>query len=143
MPAARFPAFLASDDTLRIYRGTKLVFSSKKDSLLPLMEYIASQENEQDSVLIYDKIMGNAAALLAFKVGAAKVFSPLGSKLAVKTLDKYSIKYNLMEVVSFILRDDGQSLCPMEQLSIDKTPEEFYEIMKARIEAGTQLTSPP
>jgi hypothetical protein len=143
MPAARFQAFLASEDTLRIYRGRKLVFSSKKDSLLPLMEYIAAQENGRDSVLIYDKIMGNAAALLAVKVGAAGVFSPLGSELAVKTLDKYSIKYNLVKVVPFIMRDDGQALCPMEQLSIGKTPEEFYEIMKARIEAGTQLTSPP
>jgi hypothetical protein len=34
------------------------------------------------------------------------------------------------------MRDDGKGLCPMEQLSINKEPEEFYREMKARIEAS-------
>jgi hypothetical protein len=136
MPADLFRAFLASDDTLRIYRGGKLVFSSKKDRLLPLMEYIAAREIGRKPVLIYDKIMGNAAALLAVRVNATEVFSPLGSELAVKTLDRYGIKYHLTQIVPYIMRDDGQGLCPMEQLSIGKDPDEFYKIMKARIEAS-------
>jgi hypothetical protein len=133
MSADRFQAFLASDDTLRIYRGRKLVFSSKKDRLLPLMDYIAAPEVGRGAVLIYDKIMGNAAALLAVVVKAGEVYSPLGSELAIKTLEKYSIKYRLTKIVPFIMRDDGQGLCPMEQLSIGKSPDEFYIIMKARL----------
>jgi hypothetical protein len=130
--AARFQVFLAGNDTLRIYRGRELVFSSQKDRLLPLMEYIA-QENGKTPVLIYDRVMGNAAALLSVKVGAARVFSPLGSELAVKTLKKYGIKYHLDKVVPFIMREDGRALCPMEQLSIGKSPDEFYKIMKDRL----------
>jgi hypothetical protein len=130
----RFRAFLASDDTLRVYRGSKLVFSSKKERLLPLMEYIAAREVGRSPVLIYDKVMGNAAALLSIVVGAAGVFSPLGSELAIKTLERHGIKYRLMEVVPFIIRDDGQAMCPMEQLSLGRSPDEFYEIMKAKIE---------
>jgi hypothetical protein len=129
----RFRAFLASDDTLRVYRGGKLVFTSQKERLLPLMEYIAAREVGPGPILIYDKVMGNAAALLAVVVGAAGVFSPLGSELAVKTLERYGIKYRLKNVVPFIMRDDGQSMCPMEQLSIGKSPDEFYEIMKAKV----------
>jgi hypothetical protein len=136
MPADRFQAFLASDDTLRIYQGGKLVFSSKKDRLLPLMEYIAAHDVAATPLVIYDKIMGNAAALLAVRVNAAEVFSPLGSELAVETLDRYGVKYHLAKIVPCIMRDDGQGLCPMEQLSIGKDPEEFYKIMKARIEAS-------
>jgi hypothetical protein len=137
MAADRFQAFLASDDTLRIYDDKKLLFSSKKDRLLPLMEYIAHYEIGQKPVVIYDKIMGNAAALLVVKANAGEVYSPLGSELAVKTLDRHSIKYHLTKTVPYILRDDGKELCPMEQLSIDKEPEEFYQVMKARIEART------
>ncbi len=133
MSADLFRAFLASDDTLRIYRGGKLVFSSKKDRLLPLMDYLAARKAAPDNLIIYDKIMGNAAALLAVVVKAAGVFSPLGSELAVKTLDRYGVKYSLTKIVPFIMRDDGQGLCPMEQLSIGKSPDEFYQIMKARI----------
>jgi hypothetical protein len=128
-----FQAFLAGDDTLRIYRGKKLVFASKKDRLLPLMDYIATHEAGQGPLLVYDKIMGNAAAMLAVVAKASEVFSPLGSELAVKTLEKHGVKYHLKKLVPFIMRDDGKGMCPMEQLSIGKEPEEFYQIMKARI----------
>jgi hypothetical protein len=136
VPTDLFQAFLASDDTLQIYRGRRLVFSSKKERLLPLMDYIAARKSVRSPLFIYDKIMGNAAALLAVVVKASEVYSPLGSELAVKTLEQYGIKYHLTKIVPFIIRDDGKGMCPMEQLSIGKSPEEFYAIMKARIEAG-------
>lgn len=136
MAADRFKAFLDSDDTLQIYASDRQIFSSKKDRLLPLMEYIATHEIGRKPVVIYDKVMGNAAALLAVKANAGEVASPLGSELAVKTLDGHGIKHHLNRTVPFITRDDGQSMCPMEQLSIGKGPEEFYRIMKAKIEAA-------
>jgi hypothetical protein len=130
-----FAAFLASDDTLRIYRDDKLVFSSKKDRLLPLMEYLANHGPEKQPVTIFDKIMGNAAALLAVKANCREVFSPLGSELGIKTLQKFGIKYHLSETVPYIMRPDGKEMCPMEQLSIGKSPEEFYREMKSRLAA--------
>ena len=136
MAADRFKTFLASDDTLRIYVDKRLVFSSTKGRLLPLMEYIANYEIGQKRAVIYDKIMGNAAALLAVKANAGEVYSPLGSELARQTLDRHGVKYHLTRTVPYIMRDDGKGLCPMEQLSINKEPEEFYREMKARIEAS-------
>jgi len=79
--------------------------------------------------------MGNAAALLSVKANCREVYSPLGSELAVKTLEKYNIEYHLTEIVPYIIRDDGKGMCPMEKLSIGKGPEEFYREMKSRIEA--------
>jgi hypothetical protein len=130
-----FSAFLASDDTLRIYQDETLVFSSEKDRLLPLMEFIVLQQKDsvQQPVTIFDKIMGNAATLLAVKVNCREVYSPLGSELAVRTLERYGIEYHLSEIVPYIQRPDGKGICPMEQLSINKEPEEFYREMKARI----------
>lgn len=130
-----FEAFLSSDDTLRIYEDGRLVFQSKKDRLLPLMEYLAGNGERGQPVMIFDKIMGNAAALLAVKAHAGEVYSPTGSELAVKTLDANNITHHITELAPFILRPDGQGLCPMEQLSIGKTPEEFYRALKSRIEA--------
>jgi len=128
-----YRAFLASDDTLRIYGGKTLIFSSNKDRLLPLMEYL-SNNHPRESVIIFDKIMGNAAALLSVKANCREVYSPLGSELGIKTLEKHHIKYHLDKVVPFIMRPDGKGMCPMEKLSIGKEPEEFYQEMKARIE---------
>ena len=131
-----FSAFLASDNTLRIFQDDTLVFSSEKDHLLPLMEYLANYSPGQTPVIIFDKIMGNAAALLAVKANCYEVYSPLGSELAVKTLERYGIEYHLTEIVPYIQRPDGKGMCPMEKLSIGKDPEEFYREMKARAEAN-------
>jgi hypothetical protein len=133
-----FSAFLASDDTLRVYEGETLVFSSQKEQLLPLMEYLTGDGSREQLVIILDKIMGNAAALLSVKANCREVYSPLGSELAVKTLEKHNVEYHLSEIAPYIQRPDGKSMCPMEKLSIGKEPEEFYQEMKARVEAKKQ-----
>lgn len=125
-----FNEFLTSDDTLLVYEGDQLVFSSNKDSLLPLLEYIDSFATCHQRVVIFDKIMGNAAALLSVKASCQEVYSPLGSQLAIRTLDKYGIKYHLAEIVPYIQKPDKEDMCPMERLSINKETEEFYEIIK-------------
>ncbi|MFC2011082.1 DUF1893 domain-containing protein [Chloroflexota bacterium] len=125
-----FNEFLASDYTLMVYEGDQLVFSSDKDRLLPLLEYIDSFATDHQQVVIFDKIMGNAAALLSVKAGCQEVYSPLGSQLAIRTLDKYGIKYHLAEIVPYIQKPGGGDMCPMEKLSINKDTEEFYGVMK-------------
>jgi len=124
-----FSEFTASDDTLRVYEGNKLVFSSRKDRLLPLMEYLDRFAPAHERVVIFDKIIGNAAALLAVRAKCVEVFSPLGSELAIQTLEKYGINYNFTRIVPTIQRADGEDMCPMEKLSIGKEPEEFYQTM--------------
>jgi hypothetical protein len=129
-----YKTFLTSGDTLRVYRGNKLVFSSQKDRLLPLMEYIKEQHHASlQPVTIFDRIMGNAAACLTVKANGKEVYSPLGSELGIKTLRQHDITYHLDKIVPYIVRDDGKDMCPMEKLSMDKTPEEFYQEMKKRI----------
>ncbi len=133
MCACLFNAFLISSDTLRVYKDNKLLFASNKDRLLPLLEYIDRFFPYHKKVVIFDKIMGNAAALLSVKATCREVYSPLGSQLAVKTLEKYGIKYRLTEIVPYIQQPDGETMCPMERLSINKEPEEFYEVIKNRL----------
>jgi hypothetical protein len=133
LPADLYRDFLTSDDTLRIYAAGMLAFASQKDRLLPLMDYLAAYGSICQTVTVYDKIMGNAAALLAVKANAVEIYSPLGSELAVKTLEKRGIKYHFDKIVPYIIRDDGKGMCPMEELSLGKTPDEFYKVMKARI----------
>lgn len=129
MPVRFFNEFLTSDDTLRIYEGDQLIYSSTKDRLLPLLEYIDRLAADHQQVAIFDKIIGNAAALLAIKANCQKVFSPLSSQLAIKTLNKYGIKYHFIKIVPYIQKSDEEDMCPMEKLSLGKEPEEFYQAM--------------
>jgi hypothetical protein len=128
-----FNKFIASEDTLRIYAGDKLVFASTKDRLLPLMEYLEHHAAVHGDVVIFDKIIGNAAALLAIKAECREVFSPLGSERAIETLERYGVGYHFTRTVSCIQRADGEDMCPMEKLSLGKEPEEFYRIMLEKI----------
>jgi len=128
-----FNEFLMSGDTLRVYEGNHLIFSSMKDRLLPLLEYIDRFAPHHQQAVIFDKIMGNAAALLSVEASCREVYSPLGSQRAVKTLDKYSIKHHITEIVPYIQKPDGEDMCPMEELSINKKPEEFYEVIRSII----------
>jgi len=128
-----FDEFLMSDDTLRIYEGARLVFSSNKARLLPLIEYIGQDAHHHQDVVVFDKVMGNAAALLSIRAGCREVYSPLGSRLAIKTLGIHGIEYHLIKIVPYIQNSTGDDMCPMEKLSIDKSPEEFYEAIMNRI----------
>jgi hypothetical protein len=79
-----------------------------------------------------DKTVGNAAALLAIKADAIKVYSPLGSRLAADTLSRYNREYHFTEIVPFIRSRDGKDMCPMEKLSLsgDMSPDRFYEAVR-------------
>ena len=125
-----FDEFLLSGDTLQVHQDDRLLFSSNKDGLLPLLEYLHSFAIHPRLVVVFDKIMGNAAALLSVKANCQEVYSPLGSQLAARTLDKYGVKYHLSKIMPYIQKPDGEDMCPMEKLSIDKEPEEFYEAIK-------------
>lgn len=128
-----FVDFLASDDALQVYQRGKLIFSSEKDGLLPLLEYAKSAAAGYTGVVVFDKIVGRAAALLCIKVGAGAVYSPLGSELAARVLEEYGVEHHLQRLVPFITRADGKDMCPMERLSLGKSPEEFYQALIQRL----------
>ncbi len=128
--APMFKDFKNSRDTLRIYEGKKCVFKSDKEDLAPLVEYVSGLKTVPGRVSILDKVMGNAAALLSVRAGAIEVYSPLGSDLASRTLRENHIEHYLEKKVPFILARNGQDMCPMEKLSLNKSPEELYAALK-------------
>jgi hypothetical protein len=97
--------------------------------LMPLFEYVTTASSGHEDVVIFDKVIGNAAALLSVTAKCREVYSPVGSEPALKTLEKYGIDYHISKIVPYILKPGTSDLCPMERLSIGKTPEEFFTTM--------------
>lgn len=127
---AKFADFIAGGDTLRVYSGGRLVFASNKDRLLPLLDYIAALAGSFRAVTVFDRIVGNAAALLAVKAGAAVIYSPLASQPAIETCARYGVQIYARQIVPYITRPGGAGLCPMEQLSLGKEPDELLGILR-------------
>jgi len=125
-----FEQFISSGDTLRVYHGKKLVFLSKKEQLTPLLEYIDAFAPKVRRVTVFDRIVGNATALLLEKASCKEVYSPLGSRYAALTLRERGIEYHFRETVPHILNEKGDDICPMEKLSLNKSPDEFIAIMR-------------
>jgi hypothetical protein len=134
----RFLEFLKSKDTFRVYKGSRLVFASRKDKLMPMVEYIENHAPYEDGVTVYDRIVGNAAALLLKTIRCCSVFSELGSENAIKTLESAGIKYHFNETVDCIMNDSGQDMCPMEKLSLGKNQDEFFSALKERMHGSAK-----
>ena len=124
-----FRKFLTGGDSLQIYEAGETIFISGKPRLLSLLEYITKFSSGHKQVTIFDKIMGNGAALLSVLADCREVYSPLGSQAAIATLDRYRINHYIMEVVPNILKSPDGGICPMEKLSLNKGPDEFYEAL--------------
>jgi len=122
-----FGQFLASNDKLRVYSGDRLIFTSSRDGVLSLLEYIDQFSPYEKDVTVFDRVVGNAAALLLTRIFCGEVYSPLASELAVKTLRRFGIGCHFAEIVPYIRGQGQEGMCPMEKLSLGKNPEEFYQ----------------
>ncbi|MFC1937172.1 DUF1893 domain-containing protein, partial [Chloroflexota bacterium] len=80
----------------------------------------------EEGVTVFDRIVGNAAALLLKMILCREIYSPLGSELAIETLNRFGISYHFDKITPHIQNQSQQDICPMEKLSLDKDPEEFY-----------------
>jgi len=122
-----FARFVNSSDTFRVYHKGKLIFKSKKEQLRPLLDYIDRFSPQVKGVVIFDRIVGNAVALLLKKAFCLEIYSPLGSEFAARTLSEQGIKYHFSRTVPYIMNKAGDDICPMEKLSLGKSPEEFFQ----------------
>jgi len=128
MPHDRlFARFVNSSDTFRVYHEGRLIFRSKKEQLRPLLEYIDEFSPRVKGVLIFDRIVGNAAALLLKKAFCLEIYSPLGSEFAARTLSEQGMEYHFSRTVPYIMNKAEDDICPMEKLSLGKNPEEFFQ----------------
>ncbi|MDD5288555.1 MAG: DUF1893 domain-containing protein [Dehalococcoidales bacterium] len=133
----KFEEFLTGQDTLRIYKDKHLIFASRKERLMPLLEYMERFAPYEEDVIVFDRVVGNAAALLLKIIRCREVFSELGSENAMHTLDTFDIRYHFNETVPCIENDSRQDMCPMEKMSLGKNPEDFYLALKQHIQART------
>lgn len=131
-----FDEFQESDDTLRVYKDGRLLFSSERERLLPLVEYIRGHAPHTGDVTVFDRVTGNAASLLLTRMACRKLHSDLGSKLAGETLRDAGIDYEFEETVPYIENNRRDGMCPMEELSLGKTSDEFYQALLERIDGG-------
>jgi len=120
---------MAAEVTLRVHYEGRQVFSSAGKWLHPLFEleeFLSTVSYPPEGVLVEDKIVGKAAALLLVRLGVRRVNAGVLSELAKAVLARYEVRFSFTTIVE---RID----CRTEILLADvEDPEQAYRVVKAR-----------
>ena len=112
--------------------GGITIFSSNATAIKPLIEFLQSNppSDEDTSLMIYDRYIGRAAALLRARVKPKKVFTPVISEGGEETLNKYEIPFEAARRVKYLMGVASDNMCKWEKMTIGKTPDEFWSILE-------------
>ncbi len=121
--------FIKTEFRLLAYLNDKLIFSSKKDGIEPLLDYLQKYRRRKSGVVFFDKIIGRCAALLLIKAQAKMVYTPQISKSGLSVLKKYRIPCFYLKKIPQVLNRSKSGPCPLESLSFKKSPNQLYNLL--------------
>jgi hypothetical protein len=95
------------EPTLTVWHEGTPIFTSRGNWLYPLLEleaYLADHPIQPENLILQDKIIGKAAALLIHRLGFRIVKAGILSRLGEAVLQRYGIAYSYELLVNRILR---------------------------------------
>lgn len=117
-------------ETCIILKDATIIYTSTKRGVAPLIDFY-EQNGIQEHLIVIDRIVGKAAALLAVLIGAKTISTPIISRDAYQFLLQYDIDVQYIQIVDYIINRDHTGRCPIESsvLTINN-PEEGYTKIK-------------
>jgi len=113
--------------TLEAFLGDNLIFYSDGRWLHPIFEleiFLRQQNHDPASLILKDKIVGRAAALLQVYLGIKRVKAGMISQLGKEIFDQHRIDYEYKKLVPRIK-------CRTEEMLKDEyDPEKAYKLIK-------------
>src|SRR5215510_786239 len=117
------------EPTLTVFRNGTPIFASYGKWLHPLFEleaYLAAHPIQPANLILQDKIIGKAAALLIHRLGFRTVKAGILSRLGEAVLQRHGIVYTYEQLVERIHCQTEELLATVEDL------EEAYQLVKVR-----------
>lgn len=124
--------FSKSAWNLIIYDNKTIIFQSKARGLKPLIIFIKKFNRKFNYLLVFDKIVGRAAALLLVYIKTSQVYTPIISKNGALVLKKYKISFEAEKRVKYIMGKASKAMCQWEILAKNQTPKKFWQLVKNR-----------
>lgn len=120
--------FIKSGISFAMIIGDRVVYKSKASGLKPLIHCIKKYKKQLGQAVIFDKVVGRAAAILIISAGINQIITPTISSSAIKIIKRYKIKVTYGRKVIKILNSNKTAPCPMEIWS-KKNPEDFIRVL--------------
>jgi hypothetical protein len=112
-----------------LIKNGKIIYKSKAQRLRPLVFCLKKYNRQISGTVVFDKIVGRAAAYLLARARVAEVRTPTISRDAKRILSKNKIKIAFGREVKNIMNRRGDDLCPMEKLSGKLGEKEFVKFI--------------
>ena len=117
------------EPTLTVFHNGTPIFTSYGKWLHPLFElesYLADHAAQPENLILQDKIIGKAAALLIHRLGFRPVKAGILSRLGEAVLVRHGMSYTSEQLVERIHCQTEELLATMED------PEDAYRLVKVR-----------
>lgn len=122
--------FAKSKWSLVIYKDNRLVFKSQAKALKPLIRYLKQSSPPKSKVMVFDKYVGRAAALLLSIVKPLKVYTVVISRGGRLALRSSKISFEAKKQVEYFMDVVSDDMCQWEKLAQKKTPPTFWRLVK-------------
>ena len=110
------------------------VYTSSKRGIAPILDYIDEGNNILNGAIVYDSVIGKAAAMLLQYNNVKGVFAAVISSYACDFLDEHNIPYEYIRKVPFIENRRKDGMCPLENEVLElNDSSKAYGILRARI----------
>ena len=125
--------FIRDDYSLAVFKNGQLFFSSCEHNLRPLAKFILKHGWSHKNLIMFDKYIGRAAALLIVDLHLSKLYTPIISKSAIPVLRSKRINYVAYKKVDHLMGIASQSTCEWEKMSFGKNTASFWRLVKKRL----------
>ena len=121
--------------SLALVQGDEIVYSSDSSGLKPLWDCLEKYRQSKDKFILFDKVIGLAAARLVVYSGIIEAIQTrLISQPAKQLLKENKVKIEADEIVANILRKDKSAVCPGEVIALNTNDQhEFLAKIAAMI----------
>jgi hypothetical protein len=118
-------SFLETGLSLIVYREGMVVFESSDSDLRPLVTYIRTHGTHDEKVVIFDKYVGRAAALLMGLIRPHHVYAGVISQSGAEELKESGIAFDAGREVKYLMDVASEGMCRWEKMAVGKTADEL------------------
>jgi len=126
--------FIRSGLSLAVYHDGVLAYDSKRQALAPLLAYILKQRAATGPapkrIVVFDKHIGRAAALLMTLVNPSRIYAGNMSHAAIEVFEERRIMFEADRIVEFLMDVASKDTCRWEKLAAGKTAEGLLAILQ-------------
>lgn len=109
-------------------------YFSYENGIKPVINRLNEDINFFKGLVVVDKVVGKASAMLLCLSKVKEVYALVLSKSGEEILNKYGIIYHYDELVECIMNRKGDDMCPMEKAIKDvDNLEDCYKILKEKV----------